>query len=243
VFSSWNRFGQDDPLWAVLTWPEKKGGKWSPEEFFEVGRRDVASLFSYLGSLGVKLTFQRALDFGCGAGRLTGALAEHFQEVHGVDISPSMVETARKLNRYPDRGFFHVNVSDDLRIFDDHTFDFVLTLITLQHVPRKYALGYVAEFVRVLKPSGVLVFQVLDSRKGQREASAGLSCEDVDSSVQEGDPGGHEPVMIMSGVPRADVIRTLHNAGARLLDCVEDQCGGEEWLSYRYCATKEPVKK
>ena len=36
-----------------------------------------------------------ALDFGCGIGRLSQALAEHFDQVYGVDISPKMIELAR----------------------------------------------------------------------------------------------------------------------------------------------------
>ena len=40
-----------------------------------------------------------ALDFGCGAGRLSRALAAHFEHVVGVDVSASMIETARALNR------------------------------------------------------------------------------------------------------------------------------------------------
>ena len=115
VSSNWERFGKEDPLWAVLTWPEKKGGQWSPEEFFEIGRNDIRSLLSNLGEQEVHLNYYKALDFGCGAGRLTQALAEHFQEVHGVDIASSMVETAEKLNQYPNKCFFHQNAADDLR--------------------------------------------------------------------------------------------------------------------------------
>jgi hypothetical protein len=38
-----------------------------------------------------------------------------------------MIEAAKKLNRYPGKCFFHINVADDLRLFDDNTFDFVMT--------------------------------------------------------------------------------------------------------------------
>ena len=31
---NWTELGKDDPLWVVLTDPDKKGGKWTEEEFF-----------------------------------------------------------------------------------------------------------------------------------------------------------------------------------------------------------------
>ena len=40
----------------------------------------------------------RALDFGCGVGRLTRALGTRFESALGVDISAGMIEQARRLN-------------------------------------------------------------------------------------------------------------------------------------------------
>ena len=37
---SWERFGRVDPLWAIVTWPGKKGNKWDPEEFFQTGEAE-----------------------------------------------------------------------------------------------------------------------------------------------------------------------------------------------------------
>ena len=36
---NWEAFGRDDPLWAVLTEPSRKGGGWDPDEFFATGER------------------------------------------------------------------------------------------------------------------------------------------------------------------------------------------------------------
>src|SRR5690349_5382992 len=38
----------------------------------------------------------RALEIGCGVGRMTRSAAEAFGEVHGVDVSPAMIEQARR---------------------------------------------------------------------------------------------------------------------------------------------------
>jgi SAM-dependent methyltransferase len=157
---SWERFGSTDALWAVLADPAKSGGRWDVEEFFASGREDVAEHFARLQQLGVEVPRDRCLDFGCGVGRLTQALCERFEECHGVDIAGSMIAQARRFNRHGERCRYHVNDAPDLRLFRDSTFGFVLSLLVLQHMKPEYALGYVAEFFRVLRPGGVAFFQV-----------------------------------------------------------------------------------
>src|SRR3989338_957648 len=92
--TNWDILGKEDPLFAVLTFKDKRGGKWNKQEFFETGKKEVKGTLEYVRKLNVALTFGKALDFGCGVGRLTQALAQYFEEVHGVDIAPSMIETA-----------------------------------------------------------------------------------------------------------------------------------------------------
>lgn len=147
-------------MWAILTDPANKGNRWSPEEFFESGRQDIKKNLERLKSAGLPVSFGRALDFGCGIGRLTQALAEKFELVDGVDISESMIDRAKKLNRFPDRAFYHLNPREDLSLFPSNQYDFVYTLICLQHMPRSLQQKYIREFVRLLKPGvGILYFQ------------------------------------------------------------------------------------
>ena len=40
----WNEFGRSDPLWAILTAPDKKGNRWSVDEFLQTGRDEIAAL-------------------------------------------------------------------------------------------------------------------------------------------------------------------------------------------------------
>lgn len=56
------------------------------------GIEEINSIIKYLKGLPVEISYKRALDFGCGAGRLTQALAGYFEEVCGIDIAPSMIE-------------------------------------------------------------------------------------------------------------------------------------------------------
>jgi SAM-dependent methyltransferase len=226
--ANWNELGATDPLWAILTVPEYKGNRWNAEEFFRSGRIAVAELLGRIGGeLGLPVQCRRALDFGCGVGRLTQALAEHFDEAHGVDIAASMVESARRANRAGERCTYHLNERDDLEIFEDAHFDFVLSEIVLQHMRPEYALRYVGEFVRVLTPGGLLTFQV--------------PYESVNPTAapEPWDPNGG-PRIDMFATPLADVVATVAEAGGRLLRVEETDISGPEWRSYRYAATKTP---
>src|SRR5579859_5997976 len=114
---NWTALGEDDPLWVVLTDPAKKGNRWKEEEFFATGQTEIAAMFERLNGLGLAPGSGKALDFGCGVGRLTQALAARFEHVDGVDISASMLRHAETYNRFPGRVTYHLNVQSDLRDF------------------------------------------------------------------------------------------------------------------------------
>jgi SAM-dependent methyltransferase len=159
---NWEVFGATDPLWAIMSEPTKRNGRWELDEFFQTGKRHIAESLALLTKLGVSVPRGKALDFGCGVGRLTQALCDEFQECYGVDISSSMLAGARSYNRHGDRCHYIHNTQNDLKIFADNTFDFILTSVVLQHMEPQFARNYIREFVRVLAPGGVLIFQVPD---------------------------------------------------------------------------------
>ena len=165
----WDQAGRIDPLYVILSDPSKKGGGWDLDDFFASGRAGITHLFEEAGRLPVDLRWTRALDFGCGVGRLTQALADHFDHTDGVDVAPSMVEHARTFNRHGERCQYHVNAVADLTLFADDTFDLVYSNIVLQHMHPDLSSGYIGEFVRVVAPGGLVVFQV-PSERAQRGA-------------------------------------------------------------------------
>ena len=90
---NWDAFGKADPMWAIITNPDKKGNKWDKDEFFLTGRREIGNLIRYINSLHFEIKRKKVLDFGCGIGRLSQALARHFESVHGVDIANVLDQT------------------------------------------------------------------------------------------------------------------------------------------------------
>lgn len=155
----WATLGHEDPLWAVLSSPDKRGGRWDADEFLATGQAEIDAQLEWFAGHALPRRRRRALDFGCGAGRLTRALAGHFEQVTGVDVAASMLEKARALNADIDNLEFLENHSLKIEGVADSSVDFIYSCMTLQHIPSELALGYVEEFLRVLAPGGVASFQ------------------------------------------------------------------------------------
>jgi ubiquinone/menaquinone biosynthesis C-methylase UbiE len=102
-----------------------------------------------------------ALDFGCGVGRMARSLASHFESYTGVDISEPMIARAREWNFDCPQCRFILNTTGDLRVFDSGSFDLIYSRFVLQHLPsRALVESYLRDFIRILKPGGLLVFQL-----------------------------------------------------------------------------------
>lgn len=238
---NWDKFGKTDPLWAILTHSDKKGGKWQTDDFFKTGITEVATVMQYIESLGINIFRRKALDFGCGVGRLTQALAHYFDEVYGVDIAPSMIELARKENRHDDKCRYYLNETDDLKLFPDDTLDFIYTNITLQHMQPGYSKNYLKEFIRILVPGGLLIFQLPGERASMLEQLKGVMkiiLPPVLLNFLRKLRFGTEGEMEMYGIKRDEIVTFLEQYDVEIIDIVQDQSAGEKWMSFRYCVMK-----
>lgn len=160
---NWEELAQADPMWAICTDPARRHGKWGREQFFATGHDEIKKVIECVLGIPVAVDGRApALDFGCGVGRLTRALAGYFPECWGVDISPTMVRLAGEFNGDLPQCRFLLNERGDLKGLRDNYFGFVYTNIVLQHIAPRYSRKYLAELVRVTRPGGILVFQVLD---------------------------------------------------------------------------------
>ena len=158
---TWQELGEKDPLWAVASDPSKRGGNWDIAEFFQTGERDVAHYHDLLVKKGgTEANFAHVLDFGCGVGRLCSAWSKRATRVTGVDISRPMISHGKSFLEPLKNVELVVNEKSDLGCFPERSFDLIFSLVCLQHMPWSLASGYITEFARVCKPSGVVAFQL-----------------------------------------------------------------------------------
>jgi SAM-dependent methyltransferase len=233
----WEALGTDDPLWAVLATPDRRHGRWDPEAFLATGRDEVAAVFTHLGDLGLAPTEGRALDFGCGAGRLTIALADRVDSAVGVDISEPMLAKARELDT-ANRCTFVRNDRPDLARFDDASFDIVMSSLVLQHLPASLARGYLAELVRVLRPGGALIVQLATAPdRSLRGLLVRLLPLRAVRFLQRRVLRYPAP-MNMHPMSRPEFETVVARSGGRLVDAVDEPMYGGNWRYTRCYATR-----
>lgn len=236
----WDDLAEVDPLWSILSEPDKRDGRWDVDAFFATGVAEIAAVLERGRAHGLPAHHERALDFGCGVGRLTRAMAAHFDTCHGLDISPRMIALARRWNAAIPACQFAVNQRDDLRVVPDADFDFVYCRIVLQHVPARAIEGYVTELVRVLRPGGLLVFELpsvmpLRSRLQGRRRLYGLLRRLGLAHDRLYRTWRLTPIR-MSFLPESRVERTIAPHG-RLLEIV--RVSFPKWVSSTYYVTKD----
>ena len=152
----WDDLAAVDPLWAVLSLDDKRNGRWDLNVFLSTGEAEVEHMLATAARLGRPKRRESALDFGCGVGRLTRALARHFDETVGIDVSERMLEHARRLNAdTPHVSFANGDGPPPGR------FDLVVANLVLQHLPSKaLARENIVRLIEAARPDGLVVFQL-----------------------------------------------------------------------------------
>ena len=240
VQTAYEKVGAEDPLWAILTNNKKRGGKWDSEEFFALGRKEIDEAMKYLDKIDNKVTFGNAFDFGCGVGRLTQGLCQHFVSATGADISNTMIEGANRFNKFGSQCAYITNTEPHLKCLDSETFDFVYTNVVLQHMPPRYQVEYIKEFFRILKPGGIALFQVRTA-KGNKPGSFAEKLHTFNNEhwkpfwkIVRGKP----PIQVHTIAPSV-VEEIIAGCGATLLDVTNlDGKARKTRNSLRYCAVK-----
>jgi SAM-dependent methyltransferase len=167
--TNWETLGREDPYWAVFTHAKFHRDNLdvaAREEFFRSGREHVdLVLRTARERLDPDFRPLRALDFGCGVGRLVLPLAAECPHVVGVDVSPSMLaETRRNCDREGVTGVELVEGDDTLSRVDGK-FDLIHSFIVFQHIPPRRGMRIAAELLGRLDEGGVgaLHFTFVDS--------------------------------------------------------------------------------
>lgn len=135
----WEKFGKTDPYFGVLS--EDKFHKTNltnedKEEFFKSGVDYINDVLKKIREhVDQNFTINKALDFGCGVGRLVMPLAYVAQEVTGVDVSDSMLNEAQKnCEARHIKNVMFVKSDDSLSLLNGK-YDFIHSFIVFQHIP------------------------------------------------------------------------------------------------------------
>jgi len=156
----WDQRARENARYFVST----RTMEWSDEEFFASGEVEVSEQIlsdTWNVCQGKAPAEMRVLEIGCGAGRVTRALANLFGEVHAVDVSGEMVRQAALALSDRPNAFVYQNNGKDLAVVPSLQFDFAFSSIVFQHIPSREVIeSYVREVHRLLRPGALFKFQV-----------------------------------------------------------------------------------
>jgi SAM-dependent methyltransferase len=152
----WNRIASEHPYFGVLSDPKYLDP--SPAaliDFFQSGEREIANCLGHLRRVFGPFEPRSALDFGCGVGRLAIPLARLTGHAVGIDVADDMLRLARRHAKE-----FAVNLVLAKAIPADRTFDWVNSIIVLQHIPPARGYPIIRDLWRSVAPGGALTLQV-----------------------------------------------------------------------------------
>ena len=157
--TEWNERAKEDAYFWTVT----SNHNWNADEYYKTGKEDfdeyVAPVIAGMDTLRM-----RALDIGCGTGRITRYFKDKFASVIGVDISEGMIEKAKEDN--PGIDFFATN-GRDLSGIDSESVDFIHSFAVLQCMTSRTEVArLVDEMYRVMKKGGKAHFDVRTSPGG-----------------------------------------------------------------------------
>lgn len=224
--AAWEAWGQLDPYYGVVSHQNFRKERLAENRdlFFSDGQRVMANrLARYEGVFG-RLPRGRALDFGCGVGRLALPLADAFDEVVGLDIAPSMLVEARRNAAEAGASNVVFALSDDDLTGAPGGFDFVHSYIVLQHIPVRRGLRIIDRLVDKVTPGGGLALHVSVHTRGPAWRAAYWTVHHVPlahalSSAVKG-RSQSDPVMQMNGYPLQRILTDLARRGVHEVQVV-----------------------
>jgi SAM-dependent methyltransferase len=165
---SWRRYGRDDPYFGVLTEERFRSANMDAatrEEFFATGREHVGRILSVIRRhVTSDMGAAKALDFGCGVGRLLLPLARNFREVCGVDISEDYLAETRANAAREGVSNLKLVVKLEQLAGEKGSYDLLHSCIVFNHIPLAAGRVLLEQMADLTRDGGVLAIQMLHRR-------------------------------------------------------------------------------
>ncbi|HEY3695250.1 class I SAM-dependent methyltransferase [Phenylobacterium sp.] len=218
--ADWRELGATQPYWGVLSHPDYRMENLTPEAleaFYASGRNHVDDILARFEQLFGGRPAGAALDFGCGAGRLTEPMAEpmaeRMAEATGCDVAPGMLDLARR------RGGKALYVG----ALPDGPFDWVNSFIVLQHIPPARGLGLVEALLARLAPGGFASLHMTLWREPHLQPQPAPRWRRLAQGLRAGPPVGS---ISMYDYELSGVVKVFTRAGLGELHLVPTDHGG-----------------
>jgi SAM-dependent methyltransferase len=149
----WNKRAREDAYHYVSCFRKE----WDDESFYEWGEIQTQTVIDkFFEANNIDPTAFVVLEIGCGAGRISRALASRFKLVFAYDISDEYIRIAKEKNNHLKNVIFTVNNGVSFPEVGDGSIDFVFSGWTMQHMPTKdVVVKNIGEIARVLKNGGL----------------------------------------------------------------------------------------
>lgn len=172
IKDKWEFYGKNDPYFAVVTFDKYKRENLTEElkdEFFQSGEEHFDKIWQDIKThLAENFQPQRALDFGCGVGRLVVPLASRCKEVVGVDISEKMLDEAKKNSNSRNLNNTRFYQNEEFFKQKKEKFDFIHSFIVFQHINPKIGEKIIADLIDKLEVGGVGVIHFTYFNQGSK---------------------------------------------------------------------------
>jgi SAM-dependent methyltransferase len=226
IRDTWTELGFDRPHHSVLT-----GDHFLPEfinegaveEFYASGITEVAVIESILKRHGFTGAASKScIEYGCGLGRVTLALAPKFNAVRGYDISATHLGLAKRRaaqSRIGNVDF--ILCSTETGLDNPVPCDFFYSRLVFQHNPPPLMRTLIASCLGALRPGGIGIFQVPTYAPGYRYRT-----KEYLASPRATD-------MEIHFLPQTEIFSLIGEANCKTLEVCEDGSVGNsgQWVS------------
>lgn len=154
--ADWQAIASTHPYFGVLANEQFRNPDAAAlREFFESGERDIEAIEAALRRAFGRHTPRSALDFGCGVGRLLIPMARRAGRAYGVDVAQGMLDLAQK---HATEAGVSVQLSREIPV--EQRFDWVNSMIVVQHIPPVRGYNIIRSLWNCVAPGGALTIHV-----------------------------------------------------------------------------------